>query len=154
MNTTKKGFTLIELLVVVAIIGLLSSVVLASLNVARIKARDSVRKSDIQQIRTALEFYYSVNGSYPAETACDTSRGSSASTCPPTGTTWTTTSSIYVALVPTYMPTLPVDPVNNTSYFYTYEPAGTVNQSYCIGAALEGGGRYYLTAGAAPLSTC
>lgn len=35
----KKGFTLIELLVVIAIIGILSSVVLTSLNSSRAKAR-------------------------------------------------------------------------------------------------------------------
>ena len=39
LNATKKGFTLIELLVVISIIGLLSSIVLASLQSAKEKAR-------------------------------------------------------------------------------------------------------------------
>ncbi|HEY0908265.1 MAG TPA: prepilin-type N-terminal cleavage/methylation domain-containing protein [Candidatus Paceibacterota bacterium] len=65
----KRGFTLIELLVVVAIIGLLSSVVLASLNAARSKARDAVRKSDLTQIQKALELYYDAYGGYPSS-AC------------------------------------------------------------------------------------
>jgi prepilin-type N-terminal cleavage/methylation domain-containing protein len=54
----KKGFTLIELLVVIAIIGLLSSVVFASLNSARGKARDAKRKQDLSQAMTALQLYY------------------------------------------------------------------------------------------------
>ncbi len=62
---TRKGFTLIELLVVVAIIGLLSSVVLASLNSARAKGRDAKRESDLEQLRTALELYYNDNNAYP-----------------------------------------------------------------------------------------
>ncbi len=61
----KKGFTLIELLVVISIIGLLSSVVLTSVNSARAKARDARRITDLKQIQTALEFYYDTNGSYP-----------------------------------------------------------------------------------------
>lgn len=61
-----SGFTLIELLVVIAIIGTLSSVVLTSLNSARAKARDAKRQSDLTQLRTALEFYFDSNGSYPA----------------------------------------------------------------------------------------
>ncbi len=59
-----KGFTLIELLVVIAIIGILSSVVLVSLNSARAKARDARRKSDLNQIRIALSLYYNQYGNY------------------------------------------------------------------------------------------
>lgn len=60
-----KGFTLIELLVVVAIIGVLSSVVLASLNSARDKGSDAAIIQTVRQLRTALEMYYSDNGFYP-----------------------------------------------------------------------------------------
>ncbi len=60
-----KGFTLIELLVVIAIIGVLASVVLASVNTARSKSRDARRIADFGQIRLALEFYYDKYGAYP-----------------------------------------------------------------------------------------
>ena len=54
----KDGFTLLELLVVIAIIGILSGAVLVSLQGARSKARDAVRKSDIRQVTTAMQLYY------------------------------------------------------------------------------------------------
>lgn len=61
----RKGFTLIELLVVIAIIGILSSVVLTSLNAARSKARDATRFQDLDQVANALELYHLDNGRYP-----------------------------------------------------------------------------------------
>ncbi|OGL87724.1 hypothetical protein A3I42_03380 [Candidatus Uhrbacteria bacterium RIFCSPLOWO2_02_FULL_49_11] len=62
---TRKGFTLIELLVVIAIIGLLATLAVVALNNARAKSRDAKRVSDIKQVQTALELYYSDQNGYP-----------------------------------------------------------------------------------------
>ena len=64
MKRNQKGFTLIELLVVIAIIGLLSTLAIVSLNSARSKARDAKRVSDMRQIQTAMEVYYTDFSSY------------------------------------------------------------------------------------------
>ena len=52
-------------MVVIAIIGLLSSIVLASLSTARQKARDAARLSDMRQLQNALELYHVAHNSYP-----------------------------------------------------------------------------------------
>lgn len=63
----KAGFTLIELMVVVAIIGLLSSIVLASLGEAKIKANGAKIKQEAHQLKNAIELYRTTNGKYPFE---------------------------------------------------------------------------------------
>lgn len=142
-KTTKRGFTLIELLVVIAIIGLLSSIVLASLNTARSKARDAKRIADLRQLKTALELYYDTNNAYPICRAFS----------PWNGTNWGngSASCLYTALVPNYIPSLPIDPINReggtgnylgdnatTDQGYVYD--STTGQAYVAGTNLERSG--------------
>jgi len=61
----KRAFTLIELLVVIAIIGIISAIVVTSMEGARAQARDAARIAKAQQLSKALEMYYADNGYYP-----------------------------------------------------------------------------------------
>ncbi|MBI2024267.1 prepilin-type N-terminal cleavage/methylation domain-containing protein [Candidatus Giovannonibacteria bacterium] len=65
ITTRTKGLTLIELLVAISIISLLSSIVVASLQGARSKARDSERIQTLQSFEIALELYYTQYEKYP-----------------------------------------------------------------------------------------
>lgn len=115
-----KGFTLVELLVVVGIIGILATLLMANFIGVRQRARDAQRKSDIRQIQSALEFYRSDIGSYPATiSAC----GASLTGGSP---------------VNTYMQKIPCDPsgsgyYNSGSFYYTNSGGIT----YTLGACLE-----------------
>lgn len=75
LTTHRRGFTLIELLVAISIIGVLSSIIMTSLNGARIKARNTTRISEVIQLRTAFTLarnggvYPNVSYTYPCITA-------------------------------------------------------------------------------------
>ncbi len=109
----RKGFTLIELLVVIAIIGILSSVVLASLNMARKKARDAKRVSGLNQLVTAIEMFYLDNGYYPS---CSGKTYCSSTYVPNSGWgDWVT-----LQIVPDYTGII-LDPINiQNQYGYVY----------------------------------
>lgn len=113
MLNNRKGFTLVELLVVVAIIGLLSTLAVVALGNARQKARDARRVSDIKQIQTGLELYFSDNNSYPIVAAA-TVLGSTGQTLS-SGAGFSTTASGT-----TYMARVPGNPSpGGTDYSYT-----------------------------------
>jgi prepilin-type N-terminal cleavage/methylation domain-containing protein len=64
ITTPHRGFTLIELLVVIAIIGILASVVLASLSTSRDKGADAKVKAELASARTQAQTYYDTMGTY------------------------------------------------------------------------------------------
>lgn len=120
-----SGFTLIELLVVISIIGVLASIVLASLNNARRKSRDARRITDIKQLQLALELYFDGVGAsnYPAASA----------TC-----NATTFYGLEALSSNGYIPQIPVDPLGGATPCYRYAAASSGTRStYHLGTTLE-----------------
>ncbi|OHA85132.1 MAG: hypothetical protein A2408_00825 [Candidatus Yonathbacteria bacterium RIFOXYC1_FULL_52_10] len=148
-KSTQKGFTLIELLVVISIIGLLSSVVLSSLNTARSKGRDAQRISDLTQLQKALALYYDQNGRYPNTSGFCTSYDECSSAQGAWSSTDIAVNPLYAVVAGGFISKLPIDPKNTpannvlqttaSDYSYYYSTSGT-NQTYDLVARLENAG--------------
>jgi type IV pilus assembly protein PilA len=61
VRTAKKGFTLIELLIVVVIIGILAAIAIPKFANTKEKAYYAAMKSDLRNLVTAQEAYFSEN---------------------------------------------------------------------------------------------
>ena len=118
MMRSKKGFTLIELLVVISIIGILAGLTLASFSGAQKQARDTTRKSDLNQYRIALETYAAGNNQkYPGYGTGDV--GVIADTY------------LYPNTLTAYMSAGPADPVSSGNYLNNYKYRGNGGAAGC-----------------------
>jgi prepilin-type N-terminal cleavage/methylation domain-containing protein len=64
MKNIRKGFTLIELLIVVVIIGILAAIAIPKFANTKTKAYTAAMKSDLRNLVTAEEAYFSDSGKY------------------------------------------------------------------------------------------
>ena len=63
---SQQGFTLIELLIVVAIIGILAAIAIPQYAQYRTSAMNSAAQSELKNVQTSLEGYYTTQGyAYP-----------------------------------------------------------------------------------------
>ena len=133
MKKFNRGFTLIELLVVIFIIGLLASIVVVSVQAARVKARDAKRKADIKELKTAIELYANDTWGYPVCSICEDWRGHPI--------TALNTMAAGYPLFTTYLSPIPQDPrykdILNDDYQYVLDnPA--IGSAYGLKVKFEG----------------
>ncbi len=67
-NKSGDGFSLVELLVVIAVIGTVIGLSLPNFLGARMRARDTRVKGELNQLKTALQLYFNDFGQFPAQT--------------------------------------------------------------------------------------
>jgi len=139
----KPGFTLVELLVVISIIGILSSFAVVSLNDARVKARDALRRGDTAQLRTALNLYYDDYGEYVACGSWDDNAEDFGATADCYNGDFTNAltggSRPYMASIPRDPRNPNNDPEINNVYLYRYVSRSDGSE-YALVYSLEDGG--------------
>lgn len=121
----KNGFSLVELLVVISIIAILSAAGIVVYQSVQPKTRDSIRKSDLNNLALALEAYFQKNGNYIDGTAG--TEGNCASD----------TTSFYSGIA-TYMTDnqVPKDPKTQANYCYVAVGSGS-SQGFRLFTILE-----------------
>lgn len=129
-NSYKRGFTLVELLVVIAIIGVLAAVVVLVINPLELtrRSRDAARLTDFANLQQAINVAAQESTQSGGQVLCNgaaypcggsASEGSSnTGTRASSGAGWVKVN--LGAQQSVSVPTLPIDPLNDGTYHYTY----------------------------------
>lgn len=135
------GFTLVELLVVIAIVAILAAVVVLIINPLELtrRGRDAARLTDLADLQNAINIaVQDATGSGAVAILCHPagvypcSGQSHVDSRASNGTGWV--KSDLSSQKSVSLPTLPIDPINNTTFHYTY---CADNDAWEINAVLE-----------------
>jgi len=142
MNRNRfRGFTLIEILVVIAIIGVLSSVILSSLNTAREKARIAKAEATVKQLRRTIILLEGDTGEWPGHKTIEDIEGGASG-----NEIWdlnadeaglVTTDGLFFNWQGPYISVIVPDPWGNNYFFdtdYDIDPGGGTTWTAVIGS--------------------
>ncbi len=169
MSATKhRGFTIIELMVAVVTLVILAVAAFVAINPAKRigDSQDGRRKVDLQALQAAIQLYAADYGAMPSEFSLS-GLGSSdrAVICGTAGTPSCLGQSINCvipsSLMPTYIPTIPRDPIEghdvDTGYYITRRNNNSLTFGSChatAGATMEIASNLALPAYVAPPPAC
>ncbi len=147
-KSLKEGVTLLGLAAPIAIIFAVVALLFIVVETTQQQSRDVTRKIELTQLERALELHYDIYNSYTqperklddTSTDCIDEEGKNA---------WCPDSDLAILLADEFITPLPVDPINEGIYRYTYEPwnknQGEYSQAgkaYDLCATLEAGGTF------------
>lgn len=125
-----RGFTLVELLIAISIVVVIATVGIVTYSSTQRISRISKRAQDLQAIANAIELYKVSTGHYPIQATGN---------C-----VGTNLGSVTPAFTPTYMPTIPADPLDagnaSGTNCYRYRSDGTgLEYKLYTNASITGG---------------
>ena len=69
LQKTNRGFTIVELLIVIVVIAILAAISIVAYNGIQNRARNTTNAESASQLKTKIESWNSIIGSYPSTTA-------------------------------------------------------------------------------------
>ncbi len=142
MSKKQQGFTLLEILLVVAAIAILAGIVIVAINPNKQlgDTRNTQRSSDVNALLNAV-YQYSIdnNGNLPSGIAGQAKvfgTAGSGITCTASSTAATAGLNLSADLVPTYLVSIPSDPMTgsgaDTDYYIYQDANGRVTVGSCL----------------------